>query len=383
MQTLASSAKRHISAAVLVLFLAAIALPSILAANVSAALLAARSIELSSSNAGEAGVTYGATFTPSSTAAIQGIVIDFCTESPIIGSACTTPGGLVVPTAAPTVTGITGATWTVTNTDGSYRLSSTPTTTVAGTPITVEVAGFTNPSAVGTFYARILTFATTGAVTAYTSIAPGTSLDEGGVALSTTNNIEVSAVVAEKLIFKVGAATAPTELDDIDDGDTAITLGEGSPAVLETGTVSEDSLFFGFETNAQGNTSVRIKSDSIDLSSGTPTIPGVATVGAYGTPTLLLSVAGANSANTGAFGFRVNAITAVAAQTLATAYGGSTPFTGNALAAVEGTYGDVLTTTTGPQADVISELTFAATAGSASPAGRYTGSFSLIATPSY
>lgn len=50
-------------------------------------------------------------------------------------------------------------------------------------------------------YARILTFASAALADAYTSEVPGTSIDQGGLAISITDTSSVSGAVLESMQF--------------------------------------------------------------------------------------------------------------------------------------------------------------------------------------
>src|SRR6478735_8199180 len=90
---------RYIAAAV------AILLAMILPALVSAAQITSRSVVLSSSSANADDVTYQVKFTPP--AAGSAFVVDFCQESPLVGSACTTPAGFTAASADSATTNFT------------------------------------------------------------------------------------------------------------------------------------------------------------------------------------------------------------------------------------------------------------------------------------
>jgi hypothetical protein len=103
------------------------------------------------------------------------------------------------------------------------------TSPAAATAITFDITGVTNPSGLGTFYARILTYAAEDGTASngigaddYTDTTPLTHLDDGGVALSTAKQLTVNARVQEQLEFCVGSvnstvnsnATAPASCSD-------------------------------------------------------------------------------------------------------------------------------------------------------------------------
>ncbi len=180
-----------------------------------------RKITMSSSKLAQTSVTYATSFKVTQATVIRGMVIDFCQNSPLIGDTCTTTNGVA---AVPTT-----GTVTFTNTGGSGDLTFEA-TGAGGNLLRLHDAdgatggdGFTpnfanaitfsftatNPTTTaGTFYARVLTFSTAvAAASTYVSATPGTYLDYGGIALSTTNSLTVSAVVQEVLQFCVGGTT--------------------------------------------------------------------------------------------------------------------------------------------------------------------------------
>ncbi len=202
--------------------------PAILGAQTATALtVTERKITLSTSKVSTS-ATYDVSFKPSTSTGnaaddIKGIVVDFCQDSPLVGTTCTKTNGVTaVPTSSTVNVSHTGATgtpvsFTVNDPTGSSNDGNQLVLTSASgldviTPANTITFSFTatNPSATGTFYARILTYNTTGGATGYSDTAPGTHLDDGGVALSTANQLTVSARVQEQLQFCVGT----TSVDD-------------------------------------------------------------------------------------------------------------------------------------------------------------------------
>jgi hypothetical protein len=182
-------------------------------------------------------VSYQVTFTNTSEA--SSLVIDFCSNDPIIGDSCTAPTGLNAGSAvlnatayAPTSGGAVQTTtdnWSVTASASQIKLANDnagggsggthPTHDIqAATTQSFQLTGITNPSTTGTYYARIYTYAdndwcTTGGVSCYTGPASanlGTYEDFGGIALSTVAVIEITARVQESLTFCVTAADPNT-----------------------------------------------------------------------------------------------------------------------------------------------------------------------------
>lgn len=354
---------------------------TITSAFASAAQVTERSIELSSSTAGATGVTYKVNFTPVSNAAA--VVIDFCSDSPLIGETCTAPTGLNVSTST-AAAGFTKDAATTAN-----KLVLTSGTITATTNPAITITGVVNPSTVDTFYARIVTYSADAGAQAYTSTAPGTHVDDGAVALSTTNKIGVSADVLESLTFCVSAAaiadncggtlTAPT-----------LKLGEdvGGVTALTTN-ISTGDVFTQISTNAVSGAIVSLKSNT--LGCGGLSRAGAASfaAGCGITPSLATDV------TTGSSKFGVKTATATAGTVSNGEFrpydGGSGAFYSNSAykmnwvsgdaTGVTSTYGDpFLDTHSLPVNNMNMQLTFAAAAANNTPAGSYSADLSLIAT---
>jgi hypothetical protein len=202
--------------------------------QVSAAQLSQRSIRMTSSELGQTSVTYNVSFIPSVATAIEGIVIDICQNSPLIGQSCTKGAGNngidATPDSPTTIvvsqTGATPASETFdvhanSDTDGLIILTHATGITTASTvnPITFSFTA-TNPTGTattngvpGTFYARLLTYTDESVASAYTSTAVGTHIDDGGVALSTARQLSVTARVQERLEFCVAAIPGTVDTD--------------------------------------------------------------------------------------------------------------------------------------------------------------------------
>jgi len=176
---------------------------------------------------------------------LEGIVIDFCSNSPITGLACTAPTGFNTnfATLAFADTGANlNANWAIdAGNSTANTLIITDATTTGDTlgsaaTITLDLGsaaaadGITNPTSTGTFYARIITYTDDTVAAAYAPTVPGAYLDDGGVALSVANELTVTARVQEVLEFCVGTDTVSTLADATGDdcstnvGGTALDL---------------------------------------------------------------------------------------------------------------------------------------------------------------
>jgi hypothetical protein len=242
---------------VLAAVLAASALiPILLSANASAfAQMTERQITMDTSEAAATDVVYTVTFKPATTGVIRGIIIDFC-DGPIVGTACTTVGGVAGINTNETTIGVynesgagfsTG--WAVdTGESSTTKLvleDAAGTSVTAGTAISFDLGngtsgdGIDNPSGTGSFYARILTVAAVADDDSYDSTItgatnpPAATVDAGGVALSTADQLTINARVQEVLQFCVGTLDAASANDCTDISETVVDIG-----VVQAGSVS-------------------------------------------------------------------------------------------------------------------------------------------------
>ena len=345
----------------------------------SAAQVTERSIALSSSSASATNVTYTVNFT-AATGGVLAFVVDFCSDSPVLGQTCTPPTDFDASAAASTTSGFTSVT-------GSTSKVVVGGTINASDNVSVELTGINNPSTAGPLYARIVTFDTVAHANAYTSTTPGTGVvDNGGVAMSITSTIGVSGAVLENMTFCVagaaittagcgGTLTAPT-----------LNLGEtvGTTKALDAAHVSTGDIYTQISTNAASGAIVSLKSGvtcggmkrveaaSCDIA------PALQTGITFGQAKfgVLAAADAATNTSLGATG----AFQAVPAS----GYNASTYtlnwVSGNATG-VASTYGDpFLDTNSLPANNKNMKLTFGASVSSSTPAGAYSADLSLIAT---
>jgi hypothetical protein len=242
--------------------------------------LTTRSITMSDSTASTTNVTYTVQFNFGTTNNVQGIIVDFCDNDPIImDTTCTLPGGFSI-TATPAVSGQSSS--------GSCNLSTFTTAAQLNSNRTLELTAasavsmtsgctgsfnlttVTNPNTANhTFYARIYTYATTAGANGYTVANPDAGavhIDAGGIALSTAANITVTAKVQEQLTFCVYTGA------NCGAGGTAVTLGTNG--VLSSATSYVDkSTKYDVQTNAQSGATVKVKGAT--LTSGANTIAAI------------------------------------------------------------------------------------------------------------
>ena len=337
---------------------------SVYSLQAAAAQVTSRSITMSSSTASATSTSYNVKFTTATTSTIQGIVVDFCDETPLVGdSTCTKPTGFSVGTPSVTVNSGLSGTWTAgqLNTNRTLTLTNASGGSVsASTAVDFTLTTATNPSTANhTFYARILTYATTAGATGYAAGTEGSYVDYGGIALSTGTDIVITARVMESLSFCVYNSSC---------GDSPnFTLGHGGNTVLDTTAVDTATANFSLSTNAQSGAAVYLKGDTLVSGSNNIDAAGASAV--------------AFAAGTEKFGLRVSTsgtnITAVAP------YNGASNNYGLDTTATTSTYGDSLATLSGPTNSSISTLTYAATASNTTAAGIYTATHQLIATGTF
>lgn len=338
-----------------------------------------RSITMSSSNASDTGVSYQIGFTTASTSTIKGIVVDFCSTSPIISDTCTAPSGFTVGTPTVTTsgapnTGLTGS-WTAGSLNSGRTLTlinASGGSISSGTSVIFTLSTVTNPSTTGSFYARILDYTTTAGATSYTDTVPGTYVDYGGIALSTAAVINITAKVQESLTFCVYHSAC---------GDsTSLNLGQtvGSQVILDNNAVYTAQDKFSVATNAQHGVVVNMKGDTLKFSTFSINPAGT---------TAIAFVAGTED-----FGMCVSpgaGVTAIAPYLDSTATcatpGGTTKYGLDVTSGtnITSTYGQQIATLAGPSNTTVSTTTFAATASLTTTAGIYTAAEQLIATATF
>lgn len=247
-------------------------------------LLASRKITMSNSAVGSAtdgqNVTYQASFNIATTASVGGVVIDFCSTSPIIGDTCTAPTGFTLASATLNAqTGLSGFAESGdadNDTNTFIIVNATPQSMTAADPVTITIAGVTNPTTLGTFYARILTYNTQANAENYSSTAAdgGTgNVDAGGIALSTAEQITVTSKVQERLVFCVYADEADAEYANNDctsKQGTSVILGDTNGVLDPSGVYVSKAAQYGITTNASGSAVIRAKGAT--LTSGSFTI---------------------------------------------------------------------------------------------------------------
>jgi hypothetical protein len=245
-----------------------------------------RQIQMSNSTAGATGVSYKVSFTTVTPGPIEGIVVDFCDNDPIIGDSCTYTSGQSPNIGSATIGAVTGPSNTaftiasqaspllvLTNAGASSSVN-------AGTPVSFTISNVTNPNYLAcgggtvpncTFYARVLTYATTGGATGYLPANPSNGAvpsDAGGIALSTASNVIVTAKVQEQINFCVYTGVNCAA------GGTAINLGDNDGVLSPAGPFVDVNTKYDISTNATAGAIVSLKGDTLKSGSNAITAIG-------------------------------------------------------------------------------------------------------------
>lgn len=358
---------------------------AVVPAFASAEQLTSRSVALSSSSKAATGVNYTIGFTADSAAGAA--VVQFCSNSPLIGEFCDTPAGF-------TAAGATAGTGTTSVDDASASTVKITKTITAGA-MSFEIGGITNPSAAGTIYARILTYTDAAAAATYsvddsTTSTLGSPIDQGSAALAITDTVGVSAAVRESLIFCVsGEGAGATNPITASCGGTLVapvlTLGnevETDVFALDSSSVYTGDIYTQISTNAIGGAVVSLKSSTTGCGGLALNGTGACNIPAAG-------AAGNVVAATAGFGVKTGATNTDTDGTIqAVGSYDNTNYrlnwvTGDA-SGVTGPYGDPILDTDGdPASNKDMKLTFGATASNNTPAGKYSADISLIATGTF
>ena len=382
-----------------------LSLMNILTAKADAGQVQSRSIQMTNSATGATAVQYTIKFniaTASTSPNLKGIVVDICSgnSSPIVGVACIAPTSFTwgTPTVTTATVGANNvATWTagLLNAGRTFTLTNATgvTTSANNDVVTIVLSGVSNPSdvdtvtagnQVGTYYGRIVTFNDNTQVASYLAtngIAQTGYVDYGGIALSTTQSLTVSAKVQEQITFCV--YTTGTTCSN--GTGTAVNIPDANTPLTTTAVSTADAKF-GIASNSLGGVTIRMRGfNPANPSTAYPTLTaGAFTIDPYGAGG---GTCAADSTSTSVEQFGLRVIPASANVTAATPYacaagqhGWDSTTPGDN---VTTTYGDTMATTAGPQAEEQNTLNFAAKAALTTQASLYTIGLNFIATGTY
>lgn len=380
---------------VLAVFVLALALTlqAFFVPNVSAAQITNRKLTLQAGSGGDAGakvsgvVNHLFDFTLPTSGNVGSIKFEYCTTAADVGAAtCVTPTGLAT-NGGPVVLGNEfGATGFTLNkaTNGAPYLTRSATGITGPLTVSYRLDNVVNPSTEGTFFVRISTYASTDTT--------GSATDTGTVTASTAEQIVLSGIMPESLVFCAGA-------------DITKTAGVPDCSTATAGTISFNQLFsptdtasavskMAASTNAGSGYAITVNGPT--LTSGGNTIAGIATPSASNKG---IAQFGLNlRANTvaAAPGFPGSGATASADIDLASNVGANlrgnpTPdyatadtfkfVTGNVIA--NSAYDGTTNTTLGPSDSQIYTVSYIANVPGSQPAGTYTSTLTYICTPTF
>lgn len=334
-------------------------------------------------------VQYKVEFTPNASAGA--VVIDFCTNTPLLGQSCT--AGTI------DVSGATSSGATVTSATTNKIVA---TKTMTATAQVITFTGISNPTTAGVHYARIVTYVDGTAADLYESDDPSngdadpggaiTPIDNGSVSMYFNTDATVQGTVLETMTFCVSSAVISPNCGDAVTPVISLGVNLGGIIALQPGTVSEGTLHTQMNTNASGGAVVRLKSSAACgglMRAGTTTCDIVAA----GSTNVI------NSDNSAKFGVKLAAATAApgAPNPIGTllpydadgggagaAFYNTTNFKLNwnddDSVGITSVFGDpLLFTNDAPATNQNMALTFAASVGTDTPPGTYSTDLNLIA----
>lgn len=344
---------------------------NIFIANTNAAALSSARVKINNSQSAETNVTYSFNFTTPATTNIGRWVIQFCDSA---SGTCTAPTGMSTTGATRTSDNFAGTGRTDTfNVDGTLDTDITTPASQATQTIAVEYTGITNPStANSTNYARITTYQTDDSTVLDTATVAFAVLDTDSIAVSATVDPNFSFAVAG--VASGGNFNGGTGNINVTSTATTIpfsTLADGTPKIAAHDITITTNAGSGYTVTASHSGAA----SSAPLNSGSNNIDAFS--GTNATPTTWSAPAGsAANTNTGYFGYSTED------ATLCT--GTANRFTdGGAKWAGSSTVGaEVACATTGVSSQT-TRIGWEAEINEIQPAGSYTGTVILVATPTY
>lgn len=300
-----------------------------------------RKLTLSSSVGDASNVNY--TFTtssalPTSSTPIKSVEIDFCNS--LTDSCATSPSGFssLSSTLASQPSGLGSITgWTVDNSNSSsLRIVNASNSTNPSGSVSISWDGVHNPTANNqTFYAIITTYSSsdwTGAI------------DSGSVALSTSEDIEVTFTVDETLTFCTGTSITGQNCGTV--SGNIVDLGKGSISATSVGTSvisAATNGTTGYSINVSGSTLTSGDNTITAMSSGGASTVGsrqfgLNLVGGNTTPVVGASVTGTGTGFVGSGYDMANNFRFVTGETIASASGptNANTFTVSYIANIDG-----------------------------------------------
>lgn len=362
--------------------------PGLVPAFASAAQISERSVQASSSAVNAEDVSYDINFKTETAGAA--VVFEFCSDSPLVDTACAAPADLDLSAVSATI-GVSGGTLSVATDaltdDGTNAVAVTGAFAAGNTQVVLD--GVTNPSVTGAVYVRIVTYTVAGNAADYESTDKGSNVgDTGSAAISITDNVNVSGEVLESMTFCVSGAAISANCAGTTAPAVELQDDQGDVAALSSSEVRTGSIYTQISTNANGGATVNLRSSATGcgglILSGHTTDCNIGpaaltdndqTNSIKGKAVFGIKVIGATADADGAFGV------ATGADYVADAFFLNYGSGDNEATGVTSPYGDpVLDTAGAPANNKNAQITFGASIANNTPAGRYSADFSLIAT---
>lgn len=336
--------------------------------------LTSYNLQINNSQSAASNVTYTFNWTTSATTSIKQIDIQVC-DAP--SGTCNAPSGFAAGNE-PTLSSdnIAGSGRTVTSpTDNAFRVVVTTPSTQSTQAMYLNFTGVTNPSGADTtYYARTTTYSDTG-----TTVIDGPTTTAFAVLDSTS--IAVSATVDPNFSFSVAGVSSGGDFNggtgNVNVTTTATTIPFGT---LSSGTPKIAAHDVTITTNAGSGYTVTASHSgtttaAAPLNSGSNNID--AFTGTNASPTTWSSPGGTTAnTNTGFFGYSSEDAT-LCTGTAARFTSGGAKWAGSSTQGAE-----VICSTTGVSSQT-TRLGWQAEINAIQPAGGYTGTVILIATPTY
>jgi hypothetical protein len=350
-------------------------LVNLFVAKVQAGTLSSYKLQINNSQAAATGVTYGFFWTTSATTAIKQIDIQICTTAT---GTCTAPTGFSSGTPTLSSDNIAGTGRTTTGpTSNAFRVVVTTPSSQSTQAMFLNFTGITNPSTINsTYYARTTTYSDTG-----TTVIDGTTA--AAFAVLDTSSIAVSASVDPNFAFSVAGVSSGGNFNggtgNINVTSTATTLPFGT---LTAGTPKIAAQDVTVTTNAANGYTVTASASATTQAGSPPLVSGSTNnidsfTGTNASPTTWSNPSGSTAnVNTGFFGYSTEDSSLCA--------GTANRFTnsGPNWAGTTSTGQELICSATA----VTSETTrvgWEIAVNSVQPAGAYTGTVVLVATPTY
>jgi hypothetical protein len=219
-----------------------------------------RGIVLSSNAVSASPVTHTVSFAYNSSSNIGSVVIEYCTNTPLIGQFCAIPAGL--DTSAATLSAQSGETGfsihPSTLLSQNKIIITRPASAVTPQQSSYAFGNITNPSAPMTYFVRVTTHASNDGTGAYT--------DYGGMAFHTADDYDVQAFVPPRLEFCVGVSI-PTDCNSA----TGNLLSFGDFSTSSTASATSQ-----FRANTNAGTGYNVTVVGTTMTSGNNFIPALA-----------------------------------------------------------------------------------------------------------